>query len=431
VGSEHTAGWRSGRLLEAGRGYARADGTGDVAAPPASDRELARWLRTSTDEAVASTVAAVLSGAPALAHGDEHEERLTAALVAHASALAASPTPKTGGRLPVDAEAYATDALRAGVPISVLLEAYEVGHAALWQGFARYLREDGCGSVGERADALETGSLRFFEYMRMATIALMSLAARETERVRRREASQRVTAIQTLLRGEPGSAHLEAQLGYRTAPTHVGYVVWPAPGSDEVDRDAAVAALRAATDAWQHVAHTTEAGEVRGWVSPRAAEWEQRLRAMDVPSGAHVAWGTALPGADGFRRTATEALDAQRFSGLSSQRTTAYADVGPVVLAMEDADRARALVTRELGALFTADDDGHLVTTLTVYLEELASPTRTGYRLALHPNTIAKRLERIERLLGGPVDRGSLSLRLALALAPAVRAGTAGIEVRP
>lgn len=409
-------------------------GTDTPASVPEPDSALAAWLRTSTDDAVAETVTAVMTEVPALAHGERHEERLAAALAAHAEALAARATTGSSeqdGRLPPDAEDYAAEALRAGVPISVLLAAYESGHAALWRGFARHLRQAGDRSATQRADVLERASVRFFEYMRSATSALIALAALEAERVGRRETSRRVAAIRLLLGGEPGDARLEAQLGYRTAPTHVGYVVWPTQGSEDVDREDVVARLRAATDAWQHVAHTTEAGDVRGWVSPRAPDWERTLRAMDVPAGANVAWGTALPGADGFRRTAAEALDAQRFSGLSAHRITAYADVAPVVLAMGDADRARALVARELGALFTADEDGQLIATLAVYLEELASPTRTGHRLALHPNTIAKRLERIERLLGRPVDRGSLGLRLALALAPAVRAGGPEVSGAP
>jgi hypothetical protein len=140
-------------------------------------------------------------------------------------------------------------------------------------------------------------------------------------------------------------------------------------------------------------------------ITDKALHWLQHQRNPDRPfmlmyqhKAPHIAWD---PGPD---------------------HLTLFDDVAYLSLATRDLASARAFVERGLGRLFAGDESTvRLWQTLRVYLEELASPTRTARRLFVHPNTVVKRLERIEEYLGGPIDPASVNLRLAVELAPFVR----------
>ena len=74
-----------------------------------------------------------------------------------------------------------------------------------------------------------------------------------------------------------------------------------------------------------------------------------------------------------------------------------------------------AAVERELGPLESAPRGGALVETLAAYLAERENVRAAGRRLGVAPRTVAYRLARVERLLGGPLD-ADRRLRLATAL---------------
>ncbi len=75
----------------------------------------------------------------------------------------------------------------------------------------------------------------------------------------------------------------------------------------------------------------------------------------------------------------------------------------------------RAAVDRELGPLVGAPRGGDLVGTLEAYLAERENVRAAGRRLGIAPRTVAYRLARIERLLGGPLD-ARRRLRIATVL---------------
>jgi hypothetical protein len=75
----------------------------------------------------------------------------------------------------------------------------------------------------------------------------------------------------------------------------------------------------------------------------------------------------------------------------------------------------RTAVDRELAPLRGAPRGGALVATLEAYLAERENVRAAGRRLGIAPRTVAYRLERIERLLGGPLD-APRRLRLAAVL---------------
>lgn len=75
----------------------------------------------------------------------------------------------------------------------------------------------------------------------------------------------------------------------------------------------------------------------------------------------------------------------------------------------------RAAVERELGPLEGVPRSGGLLATLEAYLAERENVRAAARRLGVAPRTVAYRLERVERLLGGPLD-ADRRLRLAAAL---------------
>ena len=75
----------------------------------------------------------------------------------------------------------------------------------------------------------------------------------------------------------------------------------------------------------------------------------------------------------------------------------------------------RSAIDAELGLLLTAPRAAGLVETLEAYLGERENVRATARRLGVAPRTVTYRLERIERLLGGPLD-ADRRLRLATVL---------------
>ena len=57
---------------------------------------------------------------------------------------------------------------------------------------------------------------------------------------------------------------------------------------------------------------------------------------------------------------------------------------------------------------------------MRTYLDENGSRGRTAKRLSIHENTVSYRLRQAEELLGRSVDKRTLELRVALALADLV-----------
>jgi DNA-binding PucR family transcriptional regulator len=89
-------------------------------------------------------------------------------------------------------------------------------------------------------------------------------------------------------------------------------------------------------------------------------------------------------------------------------------------------------VERELGPILAARRNADsLIVTLRAFLESGHNLRATARRLGLAPRTVAYRIERIERLLGGPVG-GERALRAAAALLGArLLSGDVGGETAP
>jgi DNA-binding PucR family transcriptional regulator len=152
------------------------------------------------------------------------------------------------------------------------------------------------------------------------------------------------------------------------------------------------------------------------------ADWPgvQRLhRALDELTPGWVAVGSGpIDGVDGLSLALAglvETLRAAERLGRPGWIEDAD-DLAVERLLLLDESLLRRVVDRELGALLMEPRmGGELVETLRVFFEVGENMRETARRLHLAPRTVAYRLERIEDLLGKPLD-GDLRPRLSVAL---------------
>ena len=103
-------------------------------------------------------------------------------------------------------------------------------------------------------------------------------------------------------------------------------------------------------------------------------------------------------------------------TGYGEQRPIALLRVDPPQPLLASRELGASAVSRELGALLADERMGEeLVETLQVYFDSGENMRETARRMHLANRTVAYRLERIETLLGGPLD-GELRRRLSVAL---------------
>jgi len=237
-----------------------------------------------------------------------------------------------------------------------------------------------------------------------------------------RNAAARHEVVTRVLAGDLEQGEAELLLRHEFNATHIAYVA-TFDDHDLADRlTTTLSHLSGRLGARQHLA-LRGPDACYGWFSPLRENWREALHGLQVPDSILLCLGAPHEGLTGFRQSRAEALEGRRIAAATARSgVVLFEEIAHLALATRDLSAARALVERELGRLF-ADDDGtaRLLDTLDVYLDELASPTRTARRMYLHPNTVIKRLERIEECLGRPLCPSSLNLRMAVALAPVVR----------
>jgi hypothetical protein len=127
--------------------------------------------------------------------------------------------------------------------------------------------------------------------------------------------------------------------------------------------------------------------------------------------------GRPLLGAPGLVETLVEARELSRFAGSARGRQRVeFADEAGVrrLLAAAASEDVRARSQRMLGSLLSPAN-ADLARTLETYLDLESSATSTAARLGIHRNTVVKRLNKIEELLGA--NLADPEVRLALHLA--------------
>jgi hypothetical protein len=324
---------------------------------------------------------------PALGEWTRPETRQPARAIAQAS-LARELDALGRGELPEACPdedlAAARAAVAYGAPVTVVLQCYRAGHAALWDAWMD--------AAGGRRELLAAGSDFLFAYVDRCAAWVEAEYAREHERALRGAEQRRMRTVLHVLEGREAD---EAALGYALDGEHVALVAWGA--QPEAALRGAGATLVVSADpqtAW---------GWRRGAQAPR----------LDPPAETSLAAG----GPASFRTAHAEARDAHRVARRRGLRVARYADIALEALGAADERRGRDFVARELGGL--AGDGPREATmrdTLRAYFACGQNAASAAARLGVHERTVANRLRAIEARLGRPVVARRAELEMALRL---------------
>ena len=349
----------------------------------------------------------------------ETRDALRSSVVSHLPALRASLSGESAAlpTLPAAAREFVELMALADAPLSGILRSYEVGHAHMWSGYTRFLRESRV-PLPRRADELEASSIRMFTYMQaMTNETAVAFNHVRTSMMQDRE-SRRGEIIQGVLAGTVEATDLHDRLGYRADETHIGYVAWSI--NDSIAGHIGESIRRSISPlASQQIVVSTGVSNVHGWFTPTSAATYERLRDLDLRTGMQAAFGTPRTGIDGFRHTHDEALLSSRIPTVPGKHIC-FPDAAVAILASQRHDLARRFVEDQLGPLLQHDGRERLLTTLQQFLDTSGSPSRCGRRLGIHANTVNQRIRRIEEILGHPINPDDLSLRVALQVRPAL-----------
>ena len=324
-----------------------------------------------------------------------------------------------------------------GAPLPALLRAFHVGHGFLVREVVVEIPEEErtpelLGAVLQRLLTLS------FAYIDALTAHVVDVYASERARLVRGADAVRADAARRVLSGAEIDVDAAGRdLGHELRRWHVGILLWADSADDRDDPlsrlEAEAAGIATALGCDRPLLVPAGRGLLWAWSGspgPPAAGAVAGLRGRRLGDGLSAALGEPGEGANGFRRSHEDALEARRVALDAGRRPgtiTLYGDVELLSLLAAHPQRARRFMLAELGALGVDDDAAaRMRTTLRVYLEEGLSYVGAARRLGSHENTIKYRVRRCEELLGRPVRESPLTLASALLLADSL--GLAGAQ---
>jgi hypothetical protein len=382
--------------------------------PSESWREVldAALAQRGVDHLAAITVQTLERESPLLREDPDLRElarRSAAANLALVAELVRGAVPLAGVEPPPQAVAFARELARRNVPMSELARAYRVGQHVMWRFGVGEVRA-GLTDQAAIVEAIEAYTDATFATGEVMMASVLERYTLERDRwVRSADAVRRAT-VQALLDGAPTDPSAAgARLRYELRREHVGFVVWA--DTDEAGVESAAVSVGGAGS----LVVPLGAGVIGGWCPPAALDPDAAGR------GVHVAIGLPGEGVEGFRRTHVEALEARRVARLGPglPDPVRYQDVALVALLTKDPEQSRAFALGVAGGLAGAEP--RLADTVLEVLAAQGSPRRAAQRLAVHENTVAKRVRAAEALLGHPIDTDPPALLAALLILRATR----------
>ncbi|RDI47118.1 PucR family transcriptional regulator [Nocardia mexicana] len=400
---------------------------------------VAETLRTETLEQVVQRLNREIIGrVPELADRDMRRD-LETSTRAHALVVLSGLTQdKLDYPVPEQAHAFARTIARRGHDLRLLLRVYHVGQEAVLEYMTEVLEQRRLPPETERATLLRLFD-RSIRWISTSIEALTDTYMEERERGLRAALNQRTEIVRALLAGEDLDAdQATARLGYRLAQRHLACVLWTdedsVAGALTADGDPVLPAAPGESEALgrlERVAARLAGAVGNGGVltvpSGAAALWAwigvdgdavPDGSAMSVEPPVRIAVGTPADRISGFRQSHREAVAARHVAERAVRavpRLLRYPEVEVAYLAGADEAAMRALIDRELGALVRPDAaSARLRDTLHAYLRCHRSPDAAAKRLGVHKNTVRYRIQRIEELLGHPIEQRSLRLEIAL-----------------
>jgi hypothetical protein len=341
---------------------------------------------------------------PALAEWTRPETRAPAQEIARASIarelefLVRNELPE---QCPPEDLAAARAAVAYGAPVTVVLQCYRAGHAALWDAWHDAVEEVSAPQAAPRP-LLDAGSDFLFAYVDRCAGWVEREHAREHERGLRGAEQRRMHMVLGVLEGDSGD---EEVLGYRLDLHHLAVIAWGA------EPEVALRGLEVG------LAVSADPQTSWGWLGSARPFGPQALAAASPPRETWLAVGGPAHGPDGFRRAHAEARDAQRVARRRPAPVTRFADIGLEALGATDERRARDFVLRELGELAGGGAREQVMrATLAAYFASGQNAASAAARLGVHERMIANRLRAVEARLGRPVITRRAELEMALRL---------------
>ncbi|MGY1865209.1 PucR family transcriptional regulator [Nocardia gipuzkoensis] len=376
----------------------------------------------------------IIARIPELADRDMRRD-LAASTRAHARiVLSRLPSDAFEFSLPEEAHAFARSVARRGFELRLLLRVYHVGMEAVLDYMTEVVEQRRTTPELERVVLLRLFE-RATKWISTSVELLTDTYMEEREQVLRAAINRRAETVRALLDGDDVDVEqASVRLGYRLSQQHLAFVLWTDEPTGEpagaeatglLDRVAA----RLATSFGSARVLTVPSGASAMWAwagsddVERAAELAapgqlERLAGAQVEAPVRVAFGVPAAGIAGFRRSHREAVAARQVAERApagGPRVTGYRTVEIAYLAGADEAAMRGLVERELGALAGRDANAaRLRATLHAYLRGHRSPEATAKALGVHKNTVRYRVQRIEQLLGYPIEERGLPLEIAL-----------------
>ncbi|MCM6772794.1 helix-turn-helix domain-containing protein [Nocardia sp. CDC159] len=396
---------------------------------------VAETLRAEAlEQVVARLDNALIARVPELAERDIRRD-LAASTRAHALAvLGALTQDRSDYPVPQQAHDFARTIARRGHDLRLLLRVYHLGQEAVLDYLIEILDQRELPRDIERAVLTQLFE-RSIGWVSTSVEQLTDTYTEERERGLRAALNQRAELVRDLLAGsEVDIDQASARLGYRLAGRHLAGVLWtdesmpgamplPDNGFGAAGGDSEVLGLldrvvaRMAAALGSRSVLTVPSGASALWVWLAVESDAARLpNAVEAP--VRIAVGAPAAGIAGFRDSHREAVSARQVAERAVGqigRVLHYPDVEVAYLAGADEAAMRALIVRELGPLaVTGVGAARLRETLHAYLRCHRSPDAAAKRLGVHKNTVRYRIQRIEELLGHPIEQRSLRLEIAL-----------------
>jgi len=353
-----------------------------------------------------------------------------------AKVLQSGADPADGVSLGSATRALVQDGARRGIPLSALMRSFRLAHAVTARHLYAVLANHAADGE-ELSLAIDLCSAWTFAYADAVMCLAENLYTSEREHWLRSAAASEVETINMILSEQPIDIDVASRrLRHEVRRVHVAAIAWIDTHEEGRDTlallEAAISDIAAAIGNQRPLIQPVGILSIAAWIStsaavPSTALDELRFRSATAP-GVRVAIGEPAPGIAGFRTSHIEALHAQRIARLAGRHEgsiTRYRDIALCALATANIEHARRFVERELGRLASRDGTTRrLGATVRTYLDENGSRGRTAKRLHIHENTVAYRLRQAEELLGRSVEKRTLELRVALALADLVNNGS-------
>ncbi len=320
--------------------------------------------------------------------------------------------------------AFASTVARRQLPLESLIQSYRVGQTLFSRLWMDVLAE----RLTDQQVFIEALHRSFDElnvYLDRVVAQLVSDYERERDRWVLGEAARRTALVERLLRGDRIPVdHASRQLEHDLRSPQTALIAWMPPhGEVDLQLNAlgrCLGSLISAAGVNRMLLLPAGTSAMWAWIAgqldmDRLSESADKLPDSEVL----IAVGQTIHGEDAFRISHEQALRARRVATRmpTPRRLTLHADVAVVALLARDEEEARRYVWRALGELAARTPAAEqLRETLWVFLQEGGNTRRASERLFMHRNTVLYRLQRIEALLGHPLDERRLELEVALLL---------------